>query len=137
MTHQFGGYKSVFVQTEPGDQSQDELNLALKHFPNAKFILALGVAYANNPEKAKYGDVLVSKFIDGVGNIKNTKGGVKIFRACSSRFTEVLPGLRNVFAMQGRANMGCTHQMGVVLVGRGFVAVGSRQILYGVLQLEA
>ncbi len=58
----------------------------------------MGVAYANNPEKAKYGDVLVSKFIDGVGNIKNTEGGMKIFRACSSRFTEVLPGLRNVFA---------------------------------------
>ncbi len=93
----FGGYKSALVQTEQGDQSRDELYIVLKHFPNAKFILALGVAYSY-PEKAKYGDVLVSKFIDGVGNIKYTNEGMKIFRACSCRLTEVLPGLRNVFA---------------------------------------
>ncbi len=94
----FGGYKSALIQTEQGVESREELEDALDTFPNAKFILAVGVAYGTNPEKSKYGDVLVSKFIDGVGNIKYTKEGLIIFRASSRRFMPVSQPLTNVFS---------------------------------------
>ena len=48
---------------------------------NFEVVLAIGVAYACNPKKAKYGDVLVSKVIDGIGNIKHTEEGLTIYRA--------------------------------------------------------
>ncbi len=94
----FGGYKAALIQTEMGDEIREEVENALDKFPNAKFILAIGVAYANNPDKAKYGDVLVSRFIDGVGNIKYTRDGLIIFRAGSSRFASVPQLLKNIFA---------------------------------------
>ena len=94
----FGGYKSALIQTEQGTDSRKELEDALDNFPKAKLVLAIGVAYANNPDKVKYGDVLVSKFIDGVGNIKYTEDNLIIFRASSNRFMSVSRSVRNVFA---------------------------------------
>ncbi len=94
----FGGYRSALIQTEQGVECRDEIEDALDTFPNAKFILAVGVAYGTNPKQSKYGDVLVSNFIDGVGNIKCTKEGLILFRASSSRFMPVSRPLTNVFA---------------------------------------
>ena len=94
----FGGYRSALIQTEMGVNSRDEIVDALDEFSNAKFILAIGVAFGRDREKYKYGDVLVSKFIDGVGNIKHTCDGLILIRADRSRFTPVSDVLRNVFA---------------------------------------
>ena len=93
----FGGYKSALIQTEQGVECQEEIEEALDKFPRAKFILAIGVAYGFDP-KTKYCDVLVSKFIDGVGNIKYESDNSIISRASSRRFNEVSKTLRNVFA---------------------------------------
>ncbi len=111
----FGGYRSALIQTEQGVECRYEIEDALDIFPNAKFILAVGVAYGTNPEKAKYGDVLVSKFIDGVGNIKYTQEGLIIVRASSSRFTPVSQILTNVFARgaatwYGQGGFECTKK---------------------------
>lgn len=94
----FGGYKSALIQTEQGNESREELEDAIGDFPSARIIIAIGVAYANNPDKSKYGDVLVSSYIDGVSNVKYSRDGLIIFRASSSRFMAVPRLLRNVFA---------------------------------------
>ena len=94
----FGRYKSALIQTEMGVDSREEIESAVDEFPKVKFVLAIGVAFACDRDKFKYGDVLVSKFIDGVGNIKYTRDGLMIFRASSSRFTSVSQLLMNVFA---------------------------------------
>jgi nucleoside phosphorylase len=94
----FGGYKCAMIQTKMGADSHNEVEDALDEFPNARVIVALGVAYACNPDKAKYGDVLVSKVIDGVGNVKHTSEGLIICRASSTRLTPVSPILEHIFA---------------------------------------
>ncbi len=111
----FGGYRSALIQTERGVECRDEIKDALDIFPNAKFILAAGVTYGTNPNKIKYGDVLVSNFIDGVGNIKCTKEGLIISRASSSRFMPVSRPLTNVFARgtatwYGQGGFECTKK---------------------------
>ena len=94
---EFGGYKAALIQTEMGADSHDELLDALKTFPNAKYVVAVGVAAAAS-NKAKLCDVLVSKWIDGVSNMKFSKDNHIIFRASGSRFTPTLQRLRNIFA---------------------------------------
>lgn len=94
---EFGGYKAALIQTEMGVDAHNELLDALDTFPNAKYIVAVGVAGAAS-SKAKICDVVVSKWIDGVSNMKFTKEGHVIFRASGSRFTPTLQRLRNIFA---------------------------------------
>lgn len=72
----FGGYRCGLIQTGMGDNCNEEVKEAFKKFPRAKFILAIGVAYALNPDKAKLGDVLFSKSIYAFGNIKASGGRV-------------------------------------------------------------
>ncbi len=119
----FGGYKSALIQTEMGVDSREEIESALDEFPKVRFVLAIGVAFACDRDKFKYGDVLVSKFIDGVGNIKYTRDGLMIFRASSSRFTSVSQLLKNVFARGEETwyalkNFKCTKVDGVENNGR-------------------
>ncbi len=100
----FGGYKSAMIQTGQGVKCRAKLEAALEIFPNAKFILAMGVAYGMNPIKVKYGDVLVSKFIDGVGNVKfPQEGPIELSRESPYRFTSVSQYLTNVFAEDVRS----------------------------------
>ncbi len=83
----FGGYKSALIQTEMGVNCRNEIERALDIFPNAKLILAMGVAYGMDPEKVKYGTVLVSKCIDGVGDVKFSQEVSIVFRESPYRFT--------------------------------------------------
>ena len=94
---EFGGYKAALIQTEMGVNAHDELLDALDTFPNAKYAIAVGVAGATS-SKAELCDVLVSKWIDGVSNMKFSKDDNIIFRASDSRFTPTLQRLRNIFA---------------------------------------
>lgn len=72
----FGGYKCGLIQTGMGDNCNEEVKVALQKFPKAKFVLAIGVAYALNPDKAKLGDVLFSKSIYAFGNVKASAGRI-------------------------------------------------------------
>lgn len=95
----YGGYKAALIQTQQGSESRRELEDALKYFPNAELILAIGVMYANSRDKAKFGDVIVSQVIDGVGNIRYASDDSIIVRANSRHFRRVPDRLRRIFAM--------------------------------------
>ena len=66
----FGGYKAAQVNTEMGADCAKEIKEALRRLPNAHAVIAVGVAYGSDRKKYKYGDVLVSKHMHGVKNIR-------------------------------------------------------------------
>ena len=92
----FGGYRAALVQTKMGDDCRVEIEEVVEHFPNARIIIAVGVAYGR--VKYKFGDVLVSKVIDGVANMKFIANGNIIIQASDTRYTPVVQTLENVFA---------------------------------------
>ena len=100
----FGGYKSALIQTEQGARSRKDLKEALKHFPNAKVMMAVGVLCAYSSER-KFGDVIVSDFIDGVANYKFARDGRILFTPCSGRHKQVSPNLVRTFG-RGAATWG-------------------------------
>lgn len=76
----FGGYKCAMIQTEMGDHCRKEVEQALKKFENAKAIIAIGVAYGQPSKGINLGDVLVSKKIVGVHNIRVNEDGSEYSR---------------------------------------------------------
>ena len=108
MLGMFGGYKAAMIQTEQGARARRDLKEALKHFPNAKVIMSVGVLYSFDREKCKFGDVIVSDFIDGVANYKfaSDGSGIKILvRPSSGRHKPVYRNLVHAFA-RGSATWG-------------------------------
>ena len=101
----FGGYKSALIQTEQGARARKDLKDALKRFPNAKAIMAVGVLYAFDHEKYKFCDVIVSDFIDGVASYKFASDGMVYFRPSSGRHKQVSPTLVRTFG-RGAATWG-------------------------------
>ena len=93
----FGGYPSALIQTGMGKDCREEIETALGELPNANYVLAIGIAFAFHREKCKYGDVLVSTYIDGIGNVKFRNDGKRIFRAGGNRLTQISQTLTNVF----------------------------------------
>ena len=97
----FGGYKAALVQTEMGGSSRKEIKDVLKIFPKVQFIVALGVAYGAKPGKYNLADVLVSKWIDGISNIKFASDGDNklcvYYRDCHTH-SFVSQELRHIFA---------------------------------------
>ena len=93
----FGEYASALIQTKMGRDCRQEVKRALNKLPNTKFVVAIGVAYAFDKEKCKYGDVLVSKIIKPVINTKVNKDGEKFFRESDNRTDNLLEQL-HVFA---------------------------------------
>ena len=93
----FGGYESALIQTKQGANSRKDLKEALKHFPNAKVIMAVGVLYAFDRKKYKFCDVIVSDFIDGVANYKFASDGMVFFRPSSGRHKQVSSTLVRTF----------------------------------------
>jgi nucleoside phosphorylase len=64
----FAGKKVALIQTSQGIKSREKLDKALESFPNAMYIIAVGVCYAFDRNKYKLGDVLVSTKISDVAN---------------------------------------------------------------------
>ena len=111
----FGGYKAALVQTRMGNDCLDEIEECVEHFPNARIIIALGVAYGASRSKYKLGDVLVSQFIDGVANMKFMANHCILIRASEIRYTRTAQPLENVFARGkdtwiAEENFECTKQ---------------------------
>ena len=93
----FGGYKSALIQTEQGAGARKDLKGALKCFPNAEAIVAVGVLYAFDHKKYKFCDVIVSDFIGGVANYKFARDGMIFFRRSSGSHRQVSPTLVHTF----------------------------------------
>jgi nucleoside phosphorylase len=67
----FGGRNAAVVRTEMGRMCQENIKDALKRFPNAEAVIAVGVAYAKSSKKPYVlADVLVSNEIYGYGNAR-------------------------------------------------------------------
>ncbi len=64
----FGQNKAAVIQTDSGTKAYDEVKAAIEHFPNAKYIIAVGVSHAFDSLKYKPGDVLVSSMISDLKN---------------------------------------------------------------------
>ena len=65
----FAGHPIGLIKTDPGGDCNEQLWSALKVFPKAKYIVAVGVCYGF-PEKTEYGDVLISQSIIDLGNVR-------------------------------------------------------------------
>ena len=90
---EYGGYKAALIQTEMGSDAGPELSRAFDTLPNVKYVIGMGMCYSATNKK---GDIIVSKWIDGVGNTKYSEEGIT-FRAGDTRFSSVRQDLRNVF----------------------------------------
>ena len=71
----FGGCNAVLVRTDMGGNCQGNIKKALEEFPNAKAIIAVGVAYGASRKKYGFGDVLVSSEINGFANARINEDG--------------------------------------------------------------
>lgn len=91
----FGDHKAVLIQTSKGADCQRELLPALQHLPTIKVVIGLGFAYGRR-SKCNLGDVLVSTFVDGVGNMRIEKGRLR-FDEGISRHTPISLAASNLF----------------------------------------
>ena len=74
----FADHPAALIQTDVGVSSSDYIIDAIATFPNAKYVIAVGVAYAFDKKIYKFGDVLVSKKINDLRNFKfDKRGGIQ------------------------------------------------------------
>ena len=66
----FAGQKIALVQTQPGGYCQEEMEKALRNFPNARYIIGVGICFAYDRKKHRFGDVLISQMISDFRNYK-------------------------------------------------------------------
>ncbi len=88
-----GKYPIGLIRTEKGMDSLMNLQMGIKYFPNAKYLVAVGVCYGNSREEVRFGDVIISNKIQAIGPAQNTKecfvprGGSKLMH----------PDIRHIF----------------------------------------
>ena len=68
---------------------------ALHYLPNVKLVIGLGFAYARR-NKCNLGDVIISTYVDGVGNCRIEDGRLRFDEGCT-RYTPVSTLTGNVF----------------------------------------
>ncbi len=71
----FAKKKVALIQTEQGSKIRGDIQKAIKRFPNAIWILGIGVCYAMDDQKYKFGDVLISNQINDFENFKTRADG--------------------------------------------------------------
>jgi nucleoside phosphorylase len=71
----FANKKTAVIQTAMGGKCNFYIDEAITAFPEAQFVIGVGVCYAFDSEKHKLGDVLVSDKICDLANLKFTKKG--------------------------------------------------------------
>ncbi len=92
----FAGHKTALIQTDVGSNSSDYIQSAINTFPNARFIIAVGASYAFDNSKYKLGDVLISKKISDLKNMKFDKFGDIVDQG---ETIDVIDDLKSVFCM--------------------------------------
>ena len=68
----FADKKAALIHTGEGSDCSDYVQDAIETFPNARFVIGIGVGYAFDSKHYKLGDVLVSKQICDFKNLKFT-----------------------------------------------------------------
>lgn len=91
----FAEHKVALVQTSKGADCKYELMPALHYLPNVQLIIGLGFAYAPR-SKCNLGDVVVSTYVDGVGNCRIEDGRLK-FDEGRVRYTAISTITASVF----------------------------------------
>ena len=91
----FAGHKVAVIQSSKGVDCQHELMPALHYLPNVQLVIGLGFAYARR-SKCNLGDVIVSTYVDGVGNCRIEDGRLK-FDEGLVRYTALSTVTANVF----------------------------------------
>ena len=91
----FAEHKVAVIQTSKGVDCQHELMPALHYLPNVQLVIGLGFAYARR-SKCNLGDVIVSTYVDGVGNCRIEDGRLN-FDEGRARYTAVSTVTANVF----------------------------------------
>lgn len=71
----FAGMKTALIQTDSGEKCRVFVEDAIKTFPNAQFVIAVGVSYAFDSTKYKLGDVLVSNKISNLTDMTFNEDG--------------------------------------------------------------
>lgn len=94
----FGGYKAAQVKTKMGTDCSNGIKAALKRLPNICAVIAVGVGYGVDREKYKYGDVLVSKHVHGVKDVRLQPGEIR-FRDSDISTVEVSEALTDIFTV--------------------------------------
>ena len=94
----FGGHKTALIQAKMGDDCRVEIENALQLLPNAQLVAGVGVAYGRK-DKTKFGDVLVSTTIDGIGNVRWDNGKLLFYQG-DNRYTRTEQRAMEVFARQ-------------------------------------
>jgi nucleoside phosphorylase len=92
----FSGYRVAQVKTKMGIECEMELKKALTRLPSVRAVIAVGVAYGGDREKYKFGDVLVSKHIHGVKNMRLQPGEI-INRPSDISTVQVADYLSDIF----------------------------------------
>lgn len=69
----FADKRTALIQTDVGAHCSLYIREAINKFPLAQYVIGVGVCYAFDSEKFKFGDVLVSKQICDVTNLKFKK----------------------------------------------------------------
>ena len=70
-----GKYPIGLIRTEKGMASLLNLQKGIPYFPNAKYLVAVGVCYVNSREEVRFGGVIISNEIQATGPAQNTKEG--------------------------------------------------------------
>lgn len=73
----FAGHKAALILDKANDTSDKHLREAIKHFPNTKFIIAVGSCFAFDSTEHRLGDVLVSDKIGDISNLKLSRGKIE------------------------------------------------------------
>ena len=71
----FARIKIALIQSEVGARSDEFIKDAIDAFPNAHFVIGVGVCYAFDRSKYQFGDVLVSRQICDMSDSKFSKQG--------------------------------------------------------------
>lgn len=69
----FADKKTALIHTGEGSDCSDYVEKAINTFPNAQFVIGMGVGYAFDSKQYKLGDVLVSKQICNFKNLRFNK----------------------------------------------------------------
>lgn len=93
----FGEHRTALLWAKNGGDSRVEIENALQLLPNVQLVAGVGEAYGLDRENARFGDVLVSTTIDGIGNVQWDDGSLT-FDEGDNRYTRVNQRTLDVFA---------------------------------------
>ena len=91
-----GRHPVGLIRHEPGSGCVGAITKGIRNFPNAEYLVAVGVCYGFCREKTKLADVLISNEIIDFGDYKIEKDGSV---QCRSDSTTVLPEIKNIFCL--------------------------------------